>query len=357
MTDAPLLVHGLDLSYFTGKIEGYLRAKGIAYALREMDMAAFRRAGAATGVLQMPQIERPDGTWLTDSPRIIDTLEAERPAPSVTPTDPAARLLAHVLEDYFDEWLWRPALYYRWAFSEDAALMSRRIAAGMLRDIPGPMFLKRHFMKARQRRHFLRRDGVTAETRGAVEALYLETLDALEAVFAARPFVLGERPTRADFGLFGSMFRHFSVDPTPARILRARAPHVLEWTARVWALTPERFEAASLPEGAPGDMAEIAARVSGAFLPYCAANAAAFTAEEATVRWRDGGADFSAPVNAYRVWRFARLQAIWRAAPPEARETVGAWLGAAGAEVLDGPRPARIPGHPGGAPLDRTWAA
>jgi len=28
-----LIVHGLDLSYFTGKLEGYLRAKGLPYRL------------------------------------------------------------------------------------------------------------------------------------------------------------------------------------------------------------------------------------------------------------------------------------------------------------------------------------
>jgi hypothetical protein len=50
--------------------------------------------------------------------------------------------LADLLEDFGDEWLWRPALYYRWAFREDARLMSDRLARGMLRDIPLPVALK-----------------------------------------------------------------------------------------------------------------------------------------------------------------------------------------------------------------------
>ena len=36
-----MIVHGLDLSYFTGKLEGALRAKGLSYQLAEMDTAAF----------------------------------------------------------------------------------------------------------------------------------------------------------------------------------------------------------------------------------------------------------------------------------------------------------------------------
>jgi hypothetical protein len=52
----PWRVHGLDLSYFTGKIEAYLRAKGIGYQLVEMDTADFAACARATGIRQMPQI-------------------------------------------------------------------------------------------------------------------------------------------------------------------------------------------------------------------------------------------------------------------------------------------------------------
>ena len=52
-----LIVHGLDLSYFTGKLEGYLRAKGLSYRLEEMTVGSFRRLARHTGVQQMPQLE------------------------------------------------------------------------------------------------------------------------------------------------------------------------------------------------------------------------------------------------------------------------------------------------------------
>ena len=70
-----LIVHGLDLSYFTGKLEGYLRAKGLSYRLEEMTVGSFRRLARHTGVQQMPQLELPDGRWMTDTVRIIDALE------------------------------------------------------------------------------------------------------------------------------------------------------------------------------------------------------------------------------------------------------------------------------------------
>ena len=36
-------LHGLKLSYFTGKLEAYMRAKGLPFRFVEMDMADFRR--------------------------------------------------------------------------------------------------------------------------------------------------------------------------------------------------------------------------------------------------------------------------------------------------------------------------
>ncbi|MDX1670634.1 MAG: glutathione S-transferase N-terminal domain-containing protein, partial [Limnobacter sp.] len=72
---APLQVHGLDLSYFTGKLEAYLRNKGIAYDLIEMDTRDFKRCAKATGVAQMPQVEWSGGQWLSDTKRIIPFLE------------------------------------------------------------------------------------------------------------------------------------------------------------------------------------------------------------------------------------------------------------------------------------------
>ena len=67
-----------------------------------------------------------------------------------------------------------------------------------------------------------------------MQSQYLRTLDALQEIFSNQPFLLGNRPTRADFGLMAPFFRHFSSDPTPRKILQQRAPAVMEWVARMW---------------------------------------------------------------------------------------------------------------------------
>ena len=55
----------------------------------------------------------------------------------------------------------------------------------------------------------------------------------------------GQAPTVSAIvqAFVGPMFRHFGQDPTPADLMRQRAPRVYAWVARMW-------EAASIP-GAP----------------------------------------------------------------------------------------------------------
>ena len=124
MTDAPLVVYGTTASYYTGKLEVYLRAKGIAYRLEPFSQSNMRRCARHTGVVQVPQVECADGSWLVDTTLIIEYFEAVRPEPAVTPRAPAVAFVSRLIEDYADEWLWRPAMHYRWSFPETARLMS-----------------------------------------------------------------------------------------------------------------------------------------------------------------------------------------------------------------------------------------
>jgi glutathione S-transferase len=273
-----------------------------------MTTRSFRHCARATGFLQMPQVECPDGTWLTDTTLIIRHFEEVRPEPSTSPRDPVVRFASHLLEDFGDESLWRPALYYRWAFADDARLMSGRIAGGMLRDVNLPFFLRRLLIRWRQQFVYLRKDGVSRATRGAVEQLYLDTLAAMEALLERHPFVLGARPSEADFGLFGSMFRHFFSDPTPGKIMRERAPRTLLWVARLWAIKPSDFADAPALDRVPESALALLRLAAETHLPYMEANAQAVAAGRKTVRFANRSAAFEVPSSPYRAWCFDELQ-------------------------------------------------
>jgi len=321
-----LIVHGLDLSYFTGKLEAYLRAKGIAYERREMTTASFRACGRATGVLQMPQVELPDGTWLTDTTLTIRHLEAAHPDPSLLPPEPVARFIALLIEDFGDEALWRPALCYRWAFADDARLMGSRLARGMLRDVPLPFFLRRQFITRRQQRVYLNRDGINRSTRAAVEKVYTDTLAAMEAALERHDFVMGERPTLADIGLFGSMFRHFFSDPTPAALMRERAVRTMAWVARIWAIEPAQYAGQPLIHDVPEKMSALLQLAAVIHLPELAAHADAVARGHATASFDCYGATIRVPASPYRAWCLNELKRAFQSLSPADRTRVEARL-------------------------------
>ena len=135
-------VYGGDESYYTGKLEAYLRAKGIAYRLVPFSPRNLRRAARYTGVMQAPQVERPDGSWLVDTTAIIDYVETVHAEPAIHPRSPSVRFISRLLEDFADEWLWRPAMHYRWSYPDSARLVSRWLAAH-LTGVPVPFTAKR----------------------------------------------------------------------------------------------------------------------------------------------------------------------------------------------------------------------
>jgi glutathione S-transferase len=333
-TPKRLLVHGLDLSYFTGKLEGYLRGKQIPYDLIEMDTADFKRCGKATGVAQMPQVEWTDGQWLSDTTLIIPFLDEQYPDTCVLPSQPLMRFVAQLLEDFGDEWLWRPALYYRWAKAKDARLMSHRLADGMMRDVPLPFFMRRWAILNRQRLHFLLMDGYSPTTAPRIEAHYLETLDALEAIFQQHPFVLGDKPSLADYGFFGSMFRHFFCDPTPAGIMRNRAPAVHEWVARMWNLKLSDYSEVPYPELVPECMQGLFDLVSSEFIPYMQANETALSSKKRNFIFNSKGVDMKLPVHTYRAWRFQRMRQRFQSLDQSNQEKLQVILGASAIETL-----------------------
>lgn len=321
-----LNVHGLDLSSSTGKLEGYLRNKGIVYRLIEMDYRDFQRCAKATGLAQMPQVEWGANQWLTDTTLIIEYLEKLYTHNTVTLQDPSMQFMAQLLEDFGDEWLKRSSICHRWSHSEDARLVSGQLASTVLSDVPLPHCLKRWAICKRQRNLFLKREGCTSRTVKRMLEHYEQVLDALEPALGSQPFVFGQRPTLADYGIFGPMFRHFFNDPTPARMLKNRGPAVQEWIARLWNCRLDELGDRPMPTTMPTQLKALWVLLESEFFPYMQANEAAFLAERSHCEFKSGGVNFNVPVNTYRVWRFQRLRQRFHALTPESRSQVAEWI-------------------------------
>jgi glutathione S-transferase len=282
----PYTLHVYDLSYFSGKMQAYLRYKEIPHTSHDIAMRELAtRVAPHTGLVEVPVVERADGVFMRDTTAMIEWFEARYPKGYVLPLDPASSYFCRLLEDYADEGLWRVALYYRWAFPKDALLNARRFTEDFLSDPVLPAFVLRRLAMRRQQRTYMRGEGITPENRADIERHYLDELADLEQIFQARPFLFGGKPSFADFGYFASMFRHFGIDPTPARLMRDRAPAVYEWTARMWNARASRLGSAdwaATTDGLPSGLEPLLARAARRYLPVLHANAVAVGAGRET---------------------------------------------------------------------------
>ncbi len=321
-----LKVYGSAISYYTGKLEGYLRYKEIPYRFVTMSPQVSLRLSRETGTSQIPAVELPDGRFMTDTTPMIDWFETHYPEAPVIPRDPLQAFVSRLVEDYAEEWLWRPAMHFRWSYRPDALLLSRKIADELLSGIPLPGFAKRFVMRQRQGGFYVRRDGVNRETWDHVESIYFDTLDRLSNILSTRPFLLGAFPTLADFGFFASMFRHFSQDPTPAELMRERAPAVFEWQARLWNARASETSGEFVPD-VPRDWEPFLDDIGQAYLPYLCANAEGFAAGRRRHDAKIQGVQYrNLPVSQYRVWCLERLRFHFEALPDTARTQARALL-------------------------------
>ncbi|MEM8607427.1 MAG: glutathione S-transferase family protein [Myxococcota bacterium] len=332
-------VFGSRISYYTGKVETYLRFRSIDYELLPTEPnRAELLAGA--GVVQMPVVQLDDGRWMTDSTPILRWFDSESDGPSIYPEDPAVRFVAILLEDYADEWLWRPAMHYRWSYRHDDNHATNVLVDEITGHIPLPRAAKRVMIQQRQYRGFVRGDGVRAATRAHVEQGYSSALDLMEAIFAERPFLLGDAPTIADFGFMAPMLRHFSQDPTPAEIMRTRAPGVYEWVARMWNLRGKPHTA-STGSQADGLVASLLAEVCETHLVQLRENAGAYSRGLKRYDQKIQGCHYErVPASRYRVWCLEELQRDYAALDESDRRSVDALLSEQGPAVLRDKPPA-----------------
>ncbi len=300
-------VWGVSVSYYTGKLEAYLRYKGIDYEM-EHPFAKQKYIRERAGAIQVPIVERDDGRWMSDSTPIIQQLEREYPERPVMPSNPVVRFIALLIEDYGDEWLWRSAMHYRWSYDHDRELLSRILADEVTTHLLLPRFIRRYMVKRRQHTRFVKRDGVTRETWDHVEAGFFNAMKGMLSMLETRPYLLGDTPSIADIGMMGPMLRHFGQDPTPAAIMRNDWPAIAEWVARVWNAHSTAGET-SLLNTAPSDSAPLLKEIAETHMVQLKENALAYGQRQKQFEMNVQGCTYEKmPVSRYRVYCLERLR-------------------------------------------------
>lgn len=316
-------LYGALGSPYSQKIRALLRYRRLPFVWK--DGAAARQALNQVRAPVIPVLEYPDGHFANDSTPLIYDLEARDPHRGVIPPDPAQAFIAHLIEDFADEWLTKAMFGYRWLEAVDQVQMSRWLAFDALKG--GGLEASQTFAEQFRARQVGRMAlvGCTAENFPLIEASTRAVLAALEAHVVNRHCLFGTRPSLAEFGLFGQLSQ-LGTDPTAQAMMRADYPYAYRWLAHVDDMSGLEgdWEAGFAPV-----VAELV-RISGeVYAPFLAANAAALAVGAESFSMTAMGLPYQQGTFRYQLKCLADLRARHAALDEAARAALAPLLGVA----------------------------
>jgi glutathione S-transferase len=319
-------LHGALASPYSMKMRAVLRARRLPHIWVHGQQAQAATARVKAPVI--PVLEYPDGQFANDSTPLIHDLEARHPDRSIVPDDPGHAFLAHLIEDFADEWLTKAMFGYRWLEDVDQLQMSRWLAfdafkgGGARAEQFATMFRERQVGR-------MALVGCSRENFPLIEASTRRVLAALEQHVANEHWLFGSRPSLAEFGLYGQLSQ-LGVDPTPQAMMRAEFPGTYRWLLHVDDASgiEGEWQAADAPL-APVVL-HLLAEIGRIYGPFLLANAAAAEAGETMFRIEVDGLPYEQGVFKYQVRCLADLRGRFAALSEAVRARLDPALAAAG---------------------------
>lgn len=297
---------GAPGSPYTRKMVAYLRYRQIPYALHWGGMRGAPEGYSEPKVRLLPTFyfHGADGETeaMVDSTPIIRRLETDYAARATLPVDPVLGFLNYLIEDYADEWMTKAMFHYRWAHEADAQNAGPLLVYWSMPMMPqsdaeamADTFAKRQI----ERLYVVGSNAVTAET---IEASYLRLLGVLDSLITKQGYVLGARPSSADFALYGQLTQLTIVEPTSATLAREQYQRVRAWVDRVEDLSGIRPEQGDwLDTDASGEeLKPLLSEIGRVYTPFLLANAKAVMAGEDQFETEIDGRPWSQPTFPYQ---------------------------------------------------------
>jgi glutathione S-transferase len=272
------LVHGLTRSYFTRKMTGYLDYTDRPWRLAPMgpEPAGHPAANAAGWTGAIPVVDTPSGQPMWDSTSMIEHLDQAPDLPAgrgVLPDDPTLRFLAYLLDDLSDEWFYRPAVGSRWCYDANTVTAGWQLAEELAVQVPVPGAIVRQMVVATMTGS-LGRIGIQADQidvwMSEVVVPWFRALDAHLRADAGGGYLFGERPSIADFAVFGANAAHFVGDPYCRELADEHGPSVVAHTHRLRLPQEQTFGPWLDPGDVPPTLVAIVAEAGRHYLPWVA---------------------------------------------------------------------------------------
>ena len=331
---------GVPGSPYSRKLIGVLRYRHISFSVFWGDGRVPESYPVAKPKL-LPTVYFPDGEdgaleAVTDTSPIIRRLEDEYAGRSVIPTDPVLRFLNDLIEDYADEWLTKAMFHFRWAHEADwKNAQSLLVYWGMntapqgMADEIGATFAKRQI----DRLYVVGSNEVTART---IEESYERLLSILDTLISRQGFVLGGRPSSADFALFGQLTQLALVEPTSVAITSRVSQRVRAWVdlmEDLSGLSPHEGDWFTADE-TKAHLAPLLEEIGRTYVPAMLANAEAISNGQDVFETEIDGRPWHQPVFKYQAKCLHWLRNAHASMSGNERGAVDAVLAKSGCEAL-----------------------
>lgn len=316
MTENTYRVIGSELSPYSVKVRSWFRFKELAHRWELRSAANEKDFRAHAKLPLVPLVITPDGQGMQDSTVLIETLEQQHAQPTVLSGEIGMDFLSALLEEFSDEWGNKWMFHLRWARDVDRASAALRLAQSMTgSDEPPTERVQMIRERMVPRVSFVGSNELTAPI---IEASYRACLALLEAHLQQRDYLLGARPTMADFGFYGQL-HSCSTDPTAGNWLRQDAPTVSRWVERMETpRAPANGECESWEQLAGTLFPLLKAQVGGLFLPWSDANARALAAgEESFVTDLSDGLKWQQATQKYHARSLSKIRRKYAALPAD----------------------------------------
>lgn len=240
---------------------------------------------------------------MVDSTPQIRRLEKEFEGRSLLNPDAALEFLSALIEDYADEWCTKFMFHYRWA--DPAGIewaryhLIRQINPNAKSAVVG--YFADTFAKRQTERRWV--VGSNDTTQPLIEAGYSRLLRLIDALLKERLFLFGDRPSSADFGLYGQFTQLCLFDPTSRKIAHEITPAVVAWTERLedlsgWRVKDDQWLSR---ESVVSALTPLMKEIGETYIPFLLANAEAKSSGKETMQCQIQGTLWEQKVFPYQV--------------------------------------------------------
>lgn len=311
-----------QMSPYSHKVMTYMNYKGIPYKRVHANQMDISWAITNVGQSIAPVLITPDDQIMQDSTPILEYFEKQYPQPAAIPNSPLLSFLMWLLEDFADEYLQRLQMHTRWGNTLNIQTASHKISRNFAYGVP-KLDVKSlaPVIQARQKKNdsLLGLEG--DKQRQNLDQQVLDLLCILDARLEESQFLLGNRPSMADFAFYGPLMIHLYNDPQSNHILETNAPRVCNWLFTIQELGDTRGCVGQTEFGEwidsetdlPPSLLELLKFVSQTYIPLGRATAKASVVREKHFEASVYGIKTTFGTSHYKAWAFEQTQLRYRA--------------------------------------------